>query len=199
MTVFYSLLGYSLTLFVCFMIIPVFAFILRLILIAFFSRIYWMLNRQRSPAELVQFSVRIAHPVGFLTAIFHGYAALWMGTVLLRGMDVPVDWFLPALLTLAFLWWGSRHLQRPRHMAITTGNTITTTNPAGEETTIILNPEQESTAQQNDPMYQVNERLKAQLKGQIRDFMKGNTVIGLIGRVTGVLLGGMYLIYPLIS
>lgn len=199
MTVFYSLLGYSLTLFVCFMIIPVFAFILRLLLIALFSRFYWVFNRQRSPAELVQFSVRIAHPVGFLTAIFHGYASLWMGTVLLRGMGVPVDWFLPALLILAFFWWGSRNLQKPKEIAVTTGNTITTTNAAGEETTIILHPEQESTAQQNDPMYQVNERLKAQLKNQVRDFMTGNTVIGLIGRVTGVLLGGMYLVYPLIS
>lgn len=181
------------------MIIPVFAFILRLLLIALFSRLYWVLNRQRSPAELVQFSVRIAHPVGFLTAIFHGYAGLWMGTVLLRGMGVPVDWFLPAILILTFFWWGSRNLQKPKEIAVTTGSTITTTNAAGEETTIILNPEQESTAQQNDPMYQVNERLKAQLKDQIRDFMTGNTVIGLIGRVTGVLLGGMYLVYPLIS
>lgn len=174
------------------------AFLLRLLLIALFSRMYWLMGRQRSAAELVQFSIRIAHPIGFVAAIFHGYAALWMGAVLLKGMSVRLDWFLPAILMLAFLWRSSRNLQSPKNIAITTGNTITTTNSAGEETTIILTPEQESTAQQNDPMYQVNERLKAQLKDQIRDFMQGNTVIGLIGRVTGVVLGAMYFVYPLI-
>ena len=198
MTAFYSIIGYFLTLFLAFTFIPMLAFLLRLLLIALCSRIYWLLGRERTAAELVQFSIRIAHPLGFVAAIFHGYAALWMGSVLLKGMDVPVDWFLPAILILAFIWRSSRNLQAPKNIAVTTGNTITTTNAAGEETTIILNPEQESTAQQNNPMYQVNERLKAQLKDQIRDFMQGNTIIGLIGRVTGVVLGGMYLVYPLV-
>lgn len=195
---FYSILGYSLTLLLAFTIIPLFAVLLRLLLIALCSRLYWVSGQGRSPAEILQFSVRIAHPIGFATAIFHGYAAVWIGSVLLRGLGLPLDWFLPVFLLLSFLWWGVRNLQTPNNIAVTTGNTITTTNSAGEETTIIFNPEQESTAQQNDPLYQVNDRLREQLKSQVSNFMQGNTTIGLIGRLTGVILGAMYFVYPLI-
>jgi hypothetical protein len=192
-----SAFAYLLTLFLAFTIIPLMAVGLRLALIALFSRVYWVINKRPSPAVLLRFSVRIAHPIGFLTSIFHGYMALWMGKVLLRGMGVKIDWFLPSFLILSFLWVGIRRIQRPAEVAVS--NRLTTTNSLGEETTIILNPEEEMLNPEENMLQQQKNEIKEQLKERASEFMQGNTIIGLIGKLTGVLLGTLYLVYPYIG
>lgn len=189
-----SAFAYLLTLFFAFTIIPLTAVLLRLLLIALFSRIYWLFNKNPSPAILLQFSVRIAHPIGFLTSIFHGYVALWMGTVLLRGMNVQLDSFLPLLLILSFLWLGIKRIKRPAK--VTVNNNLTTTNSLGEETTIILNPEENITNSEDNIFAQQQNEIKEQLKEKASEFMQGNTIIGLIGKLTGVLLATFNLVFP---
>lgn len=194
---FNSAIAYFLTLFLAFTIIPVIAVLLRLLLIALCSRIYWLANKKPSPAELLQFSVRIAHPIGFMTSIFHGYVALWMGVVLLRGMAVPLDWFLPLLLIISFLWVGIKRIKRPPEVAV--NNRLTTTNSLGEETTIILNPEEELLNPEEELFAKQQNEIKEQLKEKASEFMQGNTIIGLIGKLTGVLLATFNLILPYIN
>jgi hypothetical protein len=189
----YSALAYFLTLFLAFTIIPLVAVLLRLMLIALFSRLYWLVNKNPSPAALLQFSVRIAHPVGFLTSIFHGYVALWMGYVLIRGMDVPIDWFLPIILATAFVLWGIRGIKNPAEIKV--NNKLTTTNSLGEETTIILNPEAND-GNTDDDFAAAQEAAREKIKEKASEFMQGNTIIGLIGKVTGVLLATVNLILP---
>lgn len=193
---FFSAFAYILTLFLAFTIIPFVAVLLRLLLITLFSRAYWLVNKKPAPATLMQFSVKIAHPIGFMTSIFHGYVALWMGTVLLIGMAVPVDWFLPILLNVTFLWVGFRRMQKPPKVAVSNSNRLSTTNSLGEETTIILNPEEEIMNPEENMFAQQQNELKEQLKEKASEFMQGNTIIGLIGKVTGVLLATFNLIFP---
>ena len=188
-----SALAYFLTLFLAFTIIPLVAVLLRLILIAVFSRLYWLFNKNPSPAALLQFSVRIAHPVGFLTSIFHGYTALWMGVVLLKGLDVQLDWFLPIILATAFVLWGIRRIQNPAEVKV--NNKLTTTNSQGEKTTIILNPEDNDSNMDMDSAAQ-QEAVREKIKEKASEFMQGNTIIGLIGKVTGVLLATFHIIFP---
>lgn len=177
-----------------FTFIPLFAFLIRMLLIMLFSRIYWGVTGDKSPAGLLQFSIKLAHPVGFITAIFHGFAALWMGVVFFKGLGLPLDYFLPGILIFTFTWFGLKKLNNPT--AVKVDNKITTKNSDGEETTIILNPEVETLTEQKDPMKMFNEQMQNQLKDQTKEFMHGNTIIGLIGKITGVVLAAMYYIFP---
>lgn len=187
---FYSAIGYLLTFFMAFTIIPLIAFFLRMLLIMLFSRIYWGVTGDKSPLGLLQFSIKLAHPLGFITAIFHGFVALWMGVVLFNGLDLNIDLFLPGILIFTFIWFGVKRVNNPAKINV--DNKITTTNSDGEETTIIINPEaEESLSVEQDPMKMLNDQMKNQLKDQTKEFMQGNTIIGLMGKVTGVVLGAI--------
>lgn len=193
---FYSAIGCLLTLFMAFTIIPLIAFLLRMLLIMLFSKIFWSFTSNKSPVGLLQFSVKLAHPIGFLTAIFHGFAALWMGVVLFNGLDLKLDLFLPGFLLVAFLWLGFKRMGNPAKVNVdgdvTSSNRVTTTNSDGEETTIIINPEMEKNlSTEQDPMKMFNDQMKNQLKDRTKEFMQGNTIIGLIGKITGIALGAM--------
>lgn len=191
---FYSAIGYLLTLFMALTIIPLVAFFLRMLLIMLFSRIYWGITGNKSPVSLLQFSIKLAHPLGFATAIFHGFAALWMGVVFFNGMDLKLDLFLPGILIFTFTWFGIKRMNNPAKVDVDgkTNNRITTTNSEGEETTIIINPEmEENISTEQDPMKMLNDQMKNQLKDQTKEFMQGNTIIGLMGKITGVVLGAM--------
>ncbi|MCH2020882.1 MAG: hypothetical protein MK207_00275 [Saprospiraceae bacterium] len=186
-----SALAYLLTLFMAFTIIPLLAFLLRMVSIMVLSKFYWSISRDKSPVRVLKFSIKLAQPVGFFTAIFHGYAALWMGTVFLRGMqgDSAVDLFLSIFLGLAFLLFGIRRLKNPAELKVE--NKIELKD--GEQT-LILNPDEESENFDEDPMKTLNRKLQEQFKENAQEFMQGNTVIGLIGKITGVALASMSLI-----
>jgi hypothetical protein len=194
---FYSAIAYLLTLFMAFTIIPLVAFLLRMLLVMLFSRLYWKFSGNKSPVSLLQFSIKLATPLGFLTAIFHGFAALWMGAVFFNGMNLNLDLFLPGILIFSFLWFGIKRISKPAEINVDKedNNRITTTNSDGEETTIIINPEMEKNlSTEQDPMKALNDQMKNQLKDQTKEFMQGNTIIGLMGKVTGVVLGAMHYI-----
>lgn len=192
---FYSAIAYSLTLVLAFTLIPLSAFFLRMLLILTFSRLYNGFS-SGNPLQTLKFSIKIAQPIGFLTAIFHGYAALWMGVVLLNGMGQDVDLFLSIMLGFCFLWFGWRKLQQPPKIQVNNNHTFT--NSDGEQTTLILNPsEQEDTPAQQSK--EAQEALQQQLRSQAQEFMQENTVIGLIGKLTGVTVGTLSLVLPLIS
>ena len=190
-----SALAYLLTLFMAFTIIPLLAFFLRMALIMILSKFYWSISKDKSPVRVLKFSIKLAQPVGFLTAIFHGYAALWMGAVFLRGMEgeSAVNLFLAIFLGLAFLLFGIRRLKNPADLKVE--NKIELKN--GEQT-LILNPEEEkeeeSASYGEDPMKTLNKKLQEQFKNNAQEFMQGNTVIGLIGKLTGVAIATMSLI-----
>lgn len=191
---FHSAIGYLLTLFMAFTLIPLVAFLLRMLLIMLFSKVYWSFTNDKSPVNLLQFSIKLAHPLGFITAIFHGFAALWMGVVLLNGMGVKLDFFLPGILIFTFIWFGIKRIGNPAKVNVAGefNNKITRTNSDGEETTIIINPEmEENLSTEQDPMKMLNDQMKNQLKDQTKEFMQGNTIIGLMGKVTGIILGAM--------
>jgi hypothetical protein len=195
-----SAIGYLLTLFMAFTLIPLVAFLLRMLLIMLCSKIYWSVTKDKSPVNLLQFSIKLAHPLGFITAIFHGFAALWMGVVLFNGMGLKLDLFLPGFLLFTFIWFGIKRIGNPAKVNVNgdvnrdVKNRITTTNSEGEETTIIINPEIEENqnlSTEQDPMKMLNDQMKNQLKDQTKEFMQGNTIIGLMGKVTGIVLGAM--------
>lgn len=190
---FLSAIGYLITLFMAFTIIPLIAFLLRILLVMICTRIYWMFAREKSPVQTLQLSMKLAHPVGFITAIFHGYTSLWMGVVLLTGMSVKVDVFLGLLLAFSFLWFGLKRINNPAEIQVNNSNKLTTKD--GNPNTIVLNPEVESTPDDgSNPMEDIGKNVQDQLKSRASEFMQGNTVIGLIGKLTGVALATMSLI-----
>jgi hypothetical protein len=179
-----------------FTIIPLVAFLLRMLLILISSKVYWTITGDKSPVSLLKFSIKLAHPLGFITAIFHGFAALWMGVVLFNSMGLNVDLFLPGFLLFTFLWFGIKRMNNPAKVNVDgdakVSNRITTTNSDGEETTIIINPEiEDGLSTEQDPMTAFNDQMKGQFKDRTKEFMQGNTVIGLMGKVTGIVLGTM--------
>ncbi|MFT5648388.1 MAG: hypothetical protein ACI976_003088, partial [Aureispira sp.] len=113
-----------------------------------------------------------------------------------NGMDLKVDLFLPGFLLFTFIWFGIKRMSNPAKVNVDgeakVSNRITTTNSDGEETTIIINPEmEEDLSTEPDPMKAFNDQIKSQLKDQTKEFMQGNTIIGLLGKVTGIVLGAM--------
>jgi len=100
----------------------------------------------------------------------------------------------PVNTIFTFIWFGIKRINNPTKINVDNkdNNRITTTNSDGEETTIIINPEAEQSLNiEQDPMKMFNDQMKNQLKDQTKEFMQGNTIIGLIGKVTGVALGAM--------
>ena len=142
----------------------------------------------------------MAQPLGFLTAIFHGYAALWMGITLMNGMGVKYDHFLGIFLVFSFIWFGMRNINNPSKVNVINGNDNNSqglTFKDGDPNTIVLNPEVESIPENgaiNDPTQKLNEQFQKQLKEQAANFMQGNSIIGLIGKVTGTIIATMSLI-----
>jgi len=195
-----AIIGYILTLFMAFTFIPLFAFLVRLLLIVLFTRIYWMFSADKSPLITAKFSVKLAQPLGFLTAILHGYLALWMGTVLLSGMGAEYDMFLGIFLVFCFIWFGMKAINKPANISIngndgSNPNGLTFKN--GDPNTIVLNPEVNSIPEDgipNDPSQNLSEQLQKQLKEQAASFMQGNSIVGLIGKVTGTVIATMSMI-----
>jgi hypothetical protein len=171
-----------------FTLIPVLAFVLRIIIILSISKLYWSLSSSQSPVKVVKFSVGLAQPVGFSTAIFHGYLAVMMGAVFLRGMvgNSAVNIFLPLFVGASFLFFGRSRIKKPAEIKIKSNLEM----KDGQQT-LVLNPEESKS--EEDPMKLLNNNMKKQLKENAQEFMQENTVIGLIGKITGVAIATMSL------
>lgn len=189
-----AIIGYTLTLFMAFTLIPLFAFLVRLLLIILCTRVYWKFSRDMSLLTTAKFSVKLAQPLGFLTAMLHGYLALWMGTILFRSMGTDYDMFLGIFLVFSFVWFGFRNISNSADLSM---NTNSLTFKDGDPNTIVLNPDVESIPDDgtiNDPSNKISEQIQKQFKEQAASFMQGNSVIGLIGKVTGTIIATMSMI-----
>lgn len=182
-------IAYILTLIMAFTLIPMLAFLLRVVSILTISKLYWSLSSNKNPVNVVKFSVNLAQPVGFFTAIFHGYLAVMMGAVFLRGMvsSSAVDLFLPIFLGASFLFFGLRRIQNPADIKIKNNMEM----KEGQQT-LILNPD-ENQDHTEDPMQTLNKKMQQQFKENAQEFMQGNTIIGLMGKLTGVAIATMSL------
>ncbi len=179
---FASAFGYLLTLLLSFTLILFLAFILRVLLVLLFSKVYTMVVGKNNPMALINTSIKVVQPAGFLTSIFHGYASVWMGVVLLTGLSVPVDWFLGVFLGASFLYWGSRNLSKNTKI---TFNENENEKDLGNNTTLIINPEEASSENH------MKNKLEEQLKGKVQNFMEENKIIGLMGKLAGVALASL--------
>lgn len=191
---FYSAIGFLLTLFMAFTIIPAIAFLMRMFLILFLTRIYWRFSEDKSPANLLRFSMKVSQPLGFLTALFHGYAALWMGVVFFKGLDLTLDLFMPVSLAVAFIWFGLQRIKTPAEASVEFKNNIRKDKDGND--ILVLNPgvpssEDEEMGEDPDNF---NRRMQERLKENTKEFMKGNTIVNLIGRVTGVVMASLSMI-----
>lgn len=176
-----SAFAYLLTFILAFTLVLITAFLLRIVLILVASRIYALVTGDKDPKKLILSSIKFVQPAGFLSSIFHGYFSLALGVVVLRGFAVPIDWFLGAFLAASFILFGLRNIQKPPEVKINADSNIQQVN---DDTTLIIDPE----LQQANPMENMQDELKNQLKGRMQEFMQGNTIVGLIGKVTGVVL-----------
>lgn len=185
---FSSALGYLLTLFMAFTIIPIVAFFMRVILVIIMTRIYWAFTSNKSPMDMFKFSIQLAQPVGFLTAIFHGYAAVWMGIVFLKGLDVAVDWFLPIVLGVFFTWFGLQRLKNPADIKVESSIKVNNQDTGDPDVVVIEN---------EDEIKNINKDFQERMKEQSKEMLLGNTIVGLIGKITGLVLGALKLVLPM--
>lgn len=185
---FSSALGYLLTLFMAFTIIPIVAFFMRVILVIIMTRIYWAFKSNKSPMDMFKFSIQLAQPVGFITAIFHGYAAVWMGVVFLKGLDVTVDWFLPIVLGVFFTWFGLQRLQSPPDVKVESRIKLGEQDTGDPDVVVIDNDEE---------VKNLNKDFQEKIKEQSKEMLLGNTIVGLIGKITGLVLGALKLVLPM--
>lgn len=185
---FSSALGYLLTLFMAFTIIPMIAFFLRVILVVIITRIYWAFAGEKSPMDMFRFSMQLAQPVGFITAIFHGYASLWMGVVFLKGLEVTIDWFLPGILGIFFLWFGLQRIQNPADVKMETSIQAKNQDTGDPDVIVVDNDEE---------IRNLNKKFEEQIKEQSKEMLMGNTIVALIGKITGLVLATLSMIVPL--
>ena len=187
-----AIIGYVLTIFMAFTLIPLLAVLIRILLTIIFTRIYWKFSSEKSAVNTAKVSVRLAQILGFFTAIFHGYAALWMGIGIMNSLGADYDLFLGIFLVFWFVWFGLR--KRNVDSAIqkeTPKNEKGITFKDGDPNTIVLNPEVASTPEEGalpDPSQAFNEQLQNQFKEQAANFLQGNTTWGVVGRVIGTII-----------
>ncbi len=183
-----TVLAYLFTLLMAYTIIPLFALLVRILSILSLSKMYWSISRDKSPVNVAKFSIKLAQPVGFATAILHGYLAVQMGAVFVRGMigrSADDLLFMPIFLGVCFLYFGIKRLKNPANVKVE--NKIELKD--GQQT-LILNPD-ETTEEEEDPMKILNKKLQSQFKENAQEFIQGNTIIGLMGKLTGVAIAAM--------
>jgi hypothetical protein len=182
--------AYFLILLLAFTLFPLITLLLRLILITFLSGVYMKLPFGKNPQSVLNFAVKIAQPMGFITSLLHGYLSVWFGVVLLSGMSGKgsVDLFLPLLLGVAFVWFGTKQLKSPADVKV--NNNIEFRD--GQQT-IVLNPDEKNDQNEQEDFI-FNDELKEKIKANTMEFFKGNTIVGLIGKLTGLALATMSLI-----
>ena len=59
---------------------------------------------------------------------------------------------------------------------------------------IILDQHAANQEEADDPLKEMKEKMQANVKNQLQDFMQGNSMVVLIGRITGVVLGALPII-----
>ncbi len=182
-----SAIAYFLIFVISFTVLLAVAFLFRILLVLTASRLYFLFSKDNSPQNILSSSIRFVQPAGFLSSIFHGYSAVWMGIVILGGMGISIDWFLAVFLGTSFLLFGLRRLNRPANVRVGEEAESSNRRKVNEETTLIIDP----ALQQANPMEDMQQEMKNQLKGKMQDFMQGNAIVGMIGKLTGVALAAV--------
>ena len=113
---FSAIFGYLLILLLTFTLVFLIAFLLRIALTIGLSVLYIKLTSKPDQGK-INSPLFIVHPVGFVSSIFHGYVSVWLWTVVLKGLGLPVDWFLASFLVIFFLMFGLRRMKKPLDVA----------------------------------------------------------------------------------
>ena len=185
-----SIFAFILILLVTFIILTPVAFIIRLILVGFLTKVYASIVSQ-NPVKIVQFSIKSAQPMGFVTSLIHGYLAMQCGIIILRGIGLQIDIFLPIFIGAAFLIFGIRRLTTPAKINVNGSDNVIQHN---DQMKIILDQHAANQEEADDPLKEMKEKMQANVKNQLQDFMQGNSMVVLIGRITGVVLGALPII-----
>ncbi len=185
-----SIIAYLLILLVTFIILTPVAFIIRLILVGLFTKLYASIA-SNNPIKVVQFSIKSAQPMGFVTSLIHGYLAIQCGIIILRGIGLQIDIFLPVFIGAAFLFFGIRRITTPADIKVNESDNVIQHN---DQMKIILDKDAHDPEAAEDPMKEMKDKMNANIKNQLQDFMQGNSTVVLIGRVTGVVLGALPII-----
>jgi Flp pilus assembly protein TadB len=113
--------------------------------------------------------------IDFLSNIFYGYMANRIGIWVFNYFEVPIDWFYPTFILVAFLWFDIQRLRRERARI----------KEIGEKEEGMRSRLPEELLQQQMQKFQ-----KSDL---IQDFNNAR-ITGMIGKATGVILGAFNLI-----
>ncbi len=190
----FSALAYLLTFFVGTKILPGITLVIRLILTLLLSRTYGIITNKKSAIDMVRHSVSLAHPIGFLASILHGYWAISFGAIIFAWLTVSTDLFLGIFIIVSFLL-----KDIPKLLVQSKDKKEPKKESKIGELTILEEPIAEYPVQGFEDYAQagtnnLQEDIQKHFKNQYQEFMHGNSLIGLIGRITGAILGTIHFI-----
>lgn len=113
--------------------------------------------------------------IDFLSNIFYGYMANKIGLWVFAYLNVPIDWFYPTFILVAFLWTDIQRLRRER-----------------ARINEIENKEENMRARLPEGILQ--QQMQKFHKDDLMQDFNNSRITGMIGKATGVILGAFNLI-----
>jgi hypothetical protein len=188
-----SALAFILSAFFILTFLTLATFLIRIALTFLLARFSAIVSGNKSPVTIVKNALQIAHPVGFLTSILHGFWAIAVAISVFGWFDLEKDLFIGLLVVSTFIVRDIRKLnKKPIKKA-------KKTTPKEGTLTILEDPYEESISAndfQQNPFGNFNtgnnaggNYIQDYFKDQYQEFIHGNSLVGMIGRITGAALG----------
>ena len=98
-----SALAFILSAFFILTFLTLVTFLIRIALTFLFARLSTTISSDKSPVTIVRNALMIAHPVGFLTSILHGFWAIALSISVFSWFDLEKDLFIGVLVVSIFL------------------------------------------------------------------------------------------------
>lgn len=122
--------------------------------------------------------LKMSQPIDFITSIFHGFLAIWIAISVLHSFEVQVDFFLVIFLGLGVFWMDLGRIRQGKALQ--------------DKLPDITEEEMPTTIEIGDGKLKPN--MRQELNGQMQQLLYGNRIVMLIGKLTGLIIGGLNMI-----
>ncbi len=113
--------------------------------------------------------------IDFLANIFYGYMANQIGIWVFTSWNVPIDWFYPVFILVAFLWFDIQRLRR-------------------ERARLKAIDQKEEGLRARLPEGVLQQQMQKFDKADLLNDFNNSRITGMIGKATGVIIGAFRLI-----
>ncbi|MCP4440305.1 MAG: hypothetical protein GY810_15275 [Aureispira sp.] len=129
--------------------------------------------------------LKISQPIDFITSIFHGFLAVLISVSVLVTFEIEPDFFLVVFLALNIFWMDLGRIRQ--------GKALQDRLPDIANIQEDIPDMPESLPTEGNGM-RFNPKMKGELNSQMQQLLYGNRIVMLIGKITGLIIGGLNLI-----